>query len=114
MLKRGVTLVEVLISFAIFIITIGVVYFSLITFSKTLKERYVYTCLTEVAYSVAQNCEAGFNPPPNLRCGKITVNISTNDSCQVEESNCKDVTITTRFKSYQPFHLTVKVCNFGG
>jgi prepilin-type N-terminal cleavage/methylation domain-containing protein len=129
-IKKGFTIIEVLIAFII----ISVVSLSLISmqssFSKSTHSRTVTTALSDVAQSAMATCQS-FNTPPNSvyynipsinsdssGTKKIEIFITVTGSCVLPAPNsCSDITIVTSntqtiTASSRKFTLEGNICNF--
>lgn len=124
-IKKGFTIIEVLISFII----IAVVSISLISmqssFSKSTYSRTVTSALSDVAQSAMSQCQSGIVPQasvdyyiPSLDSsgtsgsGRITISIERTGNCTgIAVNTCQDVTIKT-FLGARSFTLQGNICNF--
>lgn len=111
MLKKGFTLIEVLVALLVFIIGVGSIFYVFSKFSDLMRNRFVITCVTEAAYYALDACAAGAAPPGSLTCGNITVDISVS-GCEPSPGACRNVSVTASYNTIS-FSLTTKKCDLG-
>jgi len=111
MLKRGFTLIEVLVALLVFMIGVGSIFYVFSKFAEFMGNRFVISCVTQAAYYALDTCSSGINPPTSITCGNITVSISTS-GCNVPENSCGDISVTASYNDIS-YTLTGKTCNLG-
>jgi len=110
-LKRGFTLIEVLVALLVFIVGVGSIFYVFSRFSDLMKNRFEITCVTQAAYYALDACEAGASPPADFVCGNITVNVSAS-GCEPSTGACRDISVTASYNSIS-FSLSSKKCDPG-
>lgn len=110
MLKKGFSLIEVLVAMLVFIITIAGGYYIFTHYINMLKERYLISCVVESAYSAMNLCMKGIQPPTEVTCGNYEISIS--GSCNLPQGECGNVSVTANAEGFS-LTLNGTGCNLG-
>jgi len=110
-LKKGFTLIEVLVALLVFIVGVGSIFYVFSMFSDLMKNRFEVTCVIQAAYYALDACASGTNPPANFECGNITIDISAS-GCELAPGTCRDISVTASYNSIN-FTLSSKKCDLG-
>jgi len=87
MLKRGISLAEVLVSLLILVVGIVSIYSVFSQFSGLTRERFLHMCLVEATSSALKACAAGASPPATFQCGNLQVGVNA-QGCDIPPQNC--------------------------